>query len=239
MAHNKRGWLVTFLCLIAVSIPVARLVWLRISDVETLWMTEDRDDGSFALRTDAPPREWKAAAINDGLPYRWEAGRVHLLVWEVIEDRGDSRNTQRTQVIVLKRFHRPTEKGQDRWVLAHLYHHSDDKQWPWHKDMLILPPVPRGEKMPDLTDAQVFGHEFYKALPTDDQIESFLRQVGWAPSLGPQEAWTLSDDKVAKNTYTTTLAAGGVNRSQWKALFGRDVPSRLFPELRVPPAVDK
>ena len=42
----------------------------------------------FPLRTDAPPKEWKADAINKGLPYRWEKGTVYVLAWETTEDVG-------------------------------------------------------------------------------------------------------------------------------------------------------
>ena len=88
--------------------------------------------------------------------------------------------------------------------------------------------------MPRLTDAQLFGHEFYKDLPTDKQLETFLREVCWRPALGSHKAATLSDGKVVMVEYTTTLTAGGVARPVWKRLFARDVPADLFPELKKP-----
>src|SRR5262249_54905608 len=140
--------------------------------------------------------------------------------------------TRMTQILVLKRFDEPTERGGHRWVLAHLYHRPADKDRPWRKEMLHIPPVRPGEKMPKLTDAQVFGHKFHNDLPTDGQLERFLREPGWAPRLGPWEAFTLSEGRVVPRKYVTTLADGGVDRPLWKRLFGRDVPTGLFPELR-------
>lgn len=184
------------------------------------------------LRTDAPPKEWKPEEINEGLPYRWEKGTVHILAWELIEERSDKMTWRTTQILVLKRFDRPTEKGKYRWLLAQLYHRPEDKRWPWRREMLHFPPPPPGKKMPRLTDAQVFGHEFFHDLPTDGQIALLLREAGWTPRIGPGKAFTIPDDKVVAIHYMTVVAKGGVNRSLWKNLFGRDVPTKLFPELK-------
>jgi len=189
------------------------------------------DEKPFPLYTDAPPKQWKMDAINEGLPYRWEKGEVHLLAWEVIEDLSEARSTQTTQVLVLKRFHQPTKKGRHRWVLAQVYHSPNDKERAWHRDMLLIPPVP-DEKMPKLTDAQVFGHEFFDELPTDEQIDVFLRQAGWRPQLGPHKAFALGAEKVETIDYVKSLANGGVDRALWKKLFERDVTTTLFPELQ-------
>jgi hypothetical protein len=193
----------------------------------------------FPLRTDTPPKEWKGDEINNGLPYRWEKGTVHVLAWETTEDVGDGTRSQMTQILVLKRFDEPTEKGGFRWVLAHLYHRPKDKDWPWRKEMLHLPPVLPGEKLPKLTDAQVFGHEFYKEVPTDKQLDAFVCETRWAPRLGAWDAFTLSEDKVVTLKYVTTLSAGGVDRALWKKLFDRDVPTNLFPELKRTPSDKK
>ena len=100
---------------------------------------------SFPLRTDAVPAGWKAKQINGGLPYRWEKGTVHVLAWEETEEKGDDVPYKLTQALVLKRFDQPTEKGQYRWVLAHLYHSPKDKDRPWYKDMLYIPPILPGK----------------------------------------------------------------------------------------------
>src|SRR5262249_22956101 len=109
------------------------------------------------FRTDPQPREWRMNQINDGLPYRWEWGTVHLLAWEVIED---DRPWKYTQILVLKRFFWPTEQGGHKWVLAQLYHDPKDSEWPWHGPQRIPSPFPVGEEMPEMTDAQLFGIEF-------------------------------------------------------------------------------
>jgi hypothetical protein len=181
---------------------------------------------TFPLRTDPPPKEWKAGDLNKGLPYRWESGTVHILAWQVTEDKGNGTDLRMTHVLVLKRFDQPTEKGGDRWVLARLDQDPKDKDWPWRGQMLIIPPVRRGEPMPKLTDAQSYGYEFYKDLPTNEQVDAFLRETRWTPSFGNHGPPTHS------LTFTTTLIAGGVDRALWNKLFGRDVPTDLFPELK-------
>jgi hypothetical protein len=183
------------------------------------------DSALFPFRTDPPPREWRTNQINDGLPYHWEGGAVHLLAWEVIED---DRPWKYTQVLVLKRFHRPTEKGGHRWVLAQVYHHPEDNEWPWRGPMRIPPPFPISEKEPKMTDAQLFGHEFFNDPPTDEQVQKLLKETMWTPDLGTREAYFLSGSR----PLTTKLTAGGINPLVWKQVFGRDVPADLFPELK-------
>lgn len=184
-------------------------------------------DATFPLRTDPPPKEWRAEEINSGLPYWWERGSVHLLAWEVI---ADDRPFKVTQILVLKRFDRPTEDGGHRWVLAKMYRDPDDPEQPWRTQMHIPPPLPKNEPMPELTDAELYQYEFYGDPPTDKQIEIFLRQTDWTPTLGTYR------DSVPR--VTAWLAAGGVDPAVWKKALGRDVPTRLFPELRKP-AADK
>jgi hypothetical protein len=186
----------------------------------------------FPLHAGPPPKDWQENKINEGLPYRWEKGTVYVLAWEEIEEKSAHRIWRRRQVLILKGFDEPTRMGRHRWVLAHLYHHPEDKDRPWSRGMLHIWPPPPGEKMPKLTDAKVFGHEFYKDLPTDKQIATFLSEAGWTPRLGPDKAFTISDGKKVTIKSMTTLSAGGVDRALWKRLFGRDVPTSLFPELR-------
>jgi hypothetical protein len=190
------------------------------------------EEPPFPLRTDASPKEWKADEINDGLPYRWEKGVVHILAWEVIEDDRATGRSQITHALILKRFDHPVEKEGYRWVMANLYHHAKDKRRPWQSDRLRLRPLLPGQQRPKLTDAQVFGHELYRELPTDKQVEAFLREARWRPTLGVHQAFTISDGKVVSINYTKKLTAGGLDRTLWKELFRRDVPTKLFPELK-------
>ena len=190
----------------------------------------ERDgDGSpnqplFPLRIEHHPDDWKVNQINEGLPYHWEKGIVHVLAWEVIED---DRPWQWTQILVLKKFDQPTENGGHRWVLAQLYRTPEDDKRPWQAPMRIPPPVLPGEKLPPLTDAQVFGHAFFHEPPTDEEVEAFLKETLWTPDLGTREAVFMSGSRAL----TTKLTAGGIDRTLWKRLFHRDVPTTLFPEL--------
>src|SRR5207253_4160120 len=157
------------------------------------------------LRTDPPPKAWKANQINDGLPVRWEKGIVHLLAWEMIGDEGPR---QVTQILVLKRFNQPTEKGRHKWVLAQLFHHPKDATWPWQGAMRIPNPSPH---MPEMTHAQLFGSEFYDDPPTDAQIKTFLKETSWTLFIGTQEYIFL----YGKRIFTTKLTAGGIDRALW------------------------
>lgn len=56
------------------------------------------------------------------------------------------------------------------------------------------------------------GCEFFDELPTDLQLEKFLKESRWSSDNGP--------------------SAGGINRALWKRLFEREVPIDLFPELK-------
>jgi hypothetical protein len=179
----------------------------------------------FPLRTDLPPKEWTADQINEGLPYRWEKGVVHLLASEVIED---DRPHKYTQILVIKRFDKPTEKGGYRWVLAHLYQRPEDKTWPWRGPMRIPGPLLPGERMPKLTDAQMFGHELFDDPPTDRQLKQFLGETRWTPKLGADVAWGGDGKRIR----ITKLTAGGVDRAGWRKVFGREPPVELFPELK-------
>jgi hypothetical protein len=182
-------------------------------------------DAPFSLHTNPPPKEWRIEEINDGLPLRWEKGTVQVLAWEVI---ADNRPHEYTQILVLKRFDKPTEDSGHKWVLTHLYRDPANQQWPWRGPLRIPPPVPPGGKLPRLTDAQLFGWEFYDELPTEEQVTAFLNETMWTPRLGTEKASFSSGER----EITTKLSAGGIDRAIWKKVFDRDVPTRLFPELQ-------
>ncbi len=176
----------------------------------------------FPLRTDPPPKQWRTKEINAALPQSWEPGTVHVLAWERI---ADDRPFEYTQVLVLKHFDRPTKDGGHRWVLTHLYYDPKHRDRPWRGPLRIPPPFLKGEPAPELSETQLYGWAFHASPPTDDQVEVFLRETDWMPTLG------LAEDSEPR--VTTRLAAGGVDPAAWKKALGRDVPARLFPELRV------
>ena len=139
-----------------------------------------------------------------------------------------------TQILVVKKLDQPTEKGGHRWVLAQLYYEPNDEKQPWQRDFRPPPPALPGETL-QVTDAEIFGYELYREQPTDKQVEAFLRETCWRPHLGPRQASTISDGKVVRIHYITKLTGGGIDPGLWKSLFARDVPTNLFPELKVGP----
>ena len=178
-----------------------------------------------SYRDDRPPKEWRIENINEGLPLRWEKGAVHLLAWEIIED---DRPHRSTQILVLKKFEQPTEDGGYSWVLAQLFLNPKDEKRPWSGPCRVPGPLPIGKQLPKLTDAQLFGYEFYKVSPTDVQIAKLVKETRWKPELGPQKAFCLSGECIV----TAKLAAGGVYRPGWVNSLGREAPPILFPELK-------
>jgi len=184
-------------------------------------------DPEFSLRTETLPKDFKAAEVNEGLPYRWESGVVHVLAWEVIED---DRPWKVTQLLVLKRFDKPTEEGGHRWVLAQVYRQPEDVERPWTTPFRPPPPFPKGETKELPSDAHVFGYEFFAKPPSDVQIAKFLAQTHWTPQLGKERTANVDGTRIL----TTTLTAGGVDRALWKKLLEREVKVELLPELKVP-----
>ena len=176
--------------------------------------------------TDPLPAACRPDLLNEGLPYRWEPGAVHLLAWATVAD--DYWDSEVKQAVVVKQFDRPTERGH-RWVLALVYHNPKDPERPWDGPQRhFAPPFP-GDPPALPTDAQWWGHEFYADRPTDEQVGTFLRECGWDPALGTREAMLSNATKV---NITRTLIAGGVDTVAWRQVFDREVPLGLFPELR-------
>ena len=128
---------------------------------------------------------------------------------------------------MLKKLDQPTEEKAKKWLLARVYRTQNDDRW--RSPFRVPPPPPSGKKMPTLTDAQVFGHEFFDDPPTDAQFKKLLGETTWNPRLGRREVFFLD----GKRTITTKLTAGGINRAAWKELLGRDVATELFPELKI------
>jgi YVTN family beta-propeller protein len=184
----------------------------------------------FPLRTDPHPKEWKITEINDGLPYRQEKGVVHVIAWERIED---DRPSKLTQILVLKKFDKPLEESGHSWLLAVLYLQTGSESRRWRGRMINLAPPGPGETVPEMTDPQSFGYEFHNEPPNDKLIQRFLFQSGWTPDLGTRK-WLGGPEG---RTITTRLSAGGIDRVLWKKIFNRDVPTKLFPELKISSAV--
>jgi hypothetical protein len=179
-------------------------------------------------RADRLPADTPPDAINSGLPLYWEAGTVHVLAWLTVAD--DYWKSERTQALVVKRFDGPTEKDGYRWLLAVVYFDPKRHDRPWDTSSWhYAPPLP-GEPAPNLTDAMLWGYEFYPDRPTDEQMDKFINESMWDPLLGSEDTW-LSD--ATKVRITRTLTAGGIDLTTWRKMFDRDIPPSLFPELRV------
>jgi hypothetical protein len=179
-------------------------------------------------RADPPPAGFRADHLNDGLPLRWEKGTVHVLAWATVTNDYPQQSAT-TQSVVIKQFDRPTENGGHRWVLALLYLNPKDPKRPWSGPMIHYgPPLP-GDPPLHLTDAQQWAYEFYADRPTDEEVVKFLGECGWDPRLGTEKTLLSNGDKV---NITRTLSAGGADPVMWRKVFEREMPPRVFPELR-------
>ena len=130
------------------------------------------------------------------------------------------------QLFVLKHFDQPMDEGGHRWVLAHIRRSPNQDEW--HTPFRVPSPFLSREEIASLTHAHVHGCDVFNEPPSDKQVETFLRETNWTPDLGMREASVLGGIR----TITTKLTGGGIDRALWKSLFGRDVPTTLFPELK-------
>jgi hypothetical protein len=189
----------------------------RLKDPPSLW------------RADPPPAGLQAELMNEGLPYRWEPGTIHILAWATIAD--DYRQSETTQALVIKQFDWQTKRGGHRWVLAVLYHDAKKPNQPWYHTEWHYAPVFPGEQWIPPPDAEAYGYEFYLDRPTDEQVSVFLREASWDFELGTTDL-LLSNATNVQNT--RTLIAGSVDPIAWRQVFEREVPPNLFVELRRP-----
>jgi len=187
------------------------------------------------FRNDPQPAEWKIEEINNGLPYHWETGQVHVVAWKIIEeDRPEKKIRRAPCILVLKRMDKSEEPKVKAWLLTTLFHQPDNKLRPWKSCWIRPRPVLPGEKLPVRTTAQTSGHQFYADKPSDEEIGVFLRESGWTVSLGKRTAI----NSKGKFTYVSSVHAGAVDPVLWEKLFGRPVSGTLFPELRKLPAAE-
>jgi hypothetical protein len=177
----------------------------------------------FPLRTDPLPDEYKLIDLADAALPRSEKGTVSLLAWETVED--DRPHTY-THALLFKKFDKADAKG-NNCALCMLYRHPKDTEWQFR--FINPPPIPKGGKMPEASDAFWFGSQSYAKLPTDKELAAFLKDVDWTPKLGSEVAHFLD----GKRVITTKLAGGGFDPAAWKNAFDRDPPVDLFPELKV------
>lgn len=79
------------------------------------------------LRTDPLPMAWKLEQIQEGLPYRWEKGAVHVLAWEVLEEKSELGRERSARVLMLKKLDPADVPVKHHWALAILDHNPKDE----------------------------------------------------------------------------------------------------------------
>jgi hypothetical protein len=184
------------------------------------------------LRNDSIPMEWKKDDIAKELPGSKEKEPFHIVAWETTKVfcKEDCSTYDRSQILVLKK------SGEGRYFLTNLYYDPKGKDGPWHRQMVHSTDFDQ-KGMP--VSNWFFGYKGYDRIPTDKEIEDFLKECDWDPGLGDWQASQLGDKGIEHRNYRTTLAAGGVDGTIWKQQLGREAPANLFPELKVPDAKKK
>jgi hypothetical protein len=161
------------------------------------------------------PAGWNLSDMAEAMPYRWERGSLYVLVWEVIDD--EQRIYDRC--LVLKQYDQPCERG-ETCALGYLRRIHEVGKSKWQAVRIIGRVARNGELLPPL-----FGFSMYQSLPTDEEIESFLKEQGWTGAFSVR--WALGNGK----EYHPKLLDGGLCRATWVQVFGREAPEKLFPEL--------
>jgi hypothetical protein len=187
---------------------------------------EAEDMGAAVLRLNEPPASWDMAAMDQEMPFPWEAGPRHILLWEVVRDGEEVAE----RCLVFKQYARPSDRG-ETCALGSLYRHPKEENPKWAIDMIHIAPDP------DFKNpwGWRWGYACFKSLPTDKEIAAFLAEWRWTNALKPYVAFTLSDEdanhqsKVVERRHTPRLTDGGVNRIAWKEVFGHEPPVELFP----------
>jgi hypothetical protein len=171
-----------------------------------------------------PPNDWKLADLNALLPNPKDPGPAAILAWESLNYNGVMGRVERC--LVLKRCDEP--KDGKPWVLVYCWRQPENPDRPW--EVWAVSPAGLKPGEPD----EILGVEFYKQAPTDDEIAAFLKKHFWQALSTPGEVhkahWHTGKPAMVK--YTPTLVDGGISHTSWKKYFDREVPAKLFPEMR-------
>jgi hypothetical protein len=136
--------------------------------------------------------------------------------------------------LVLKRYEKP--KGADAYALGYFIRRTKDEKPVWKAWELYFPAPKPGDP------EEITGVEVYKGLPTDAEIETFLKKLSWKSLSEPgvvmkRPGRPLKAGEATQPTtekFTPTLTDGGICRTAWRKAFDRDPLSKLFPEFDVP-----
>lgn len=173
------------------------------------------------------PTSWKLAELNALLPNPDEAGTVVILVWEVIDYEGFCPTLERC--LVVKKYTKP--KGVE-CALGYLMREPGEKDRNWkHSSLTYLSEGKSGE----LIVRKVDGAKSYKSLPNDEELSAFLKDHGWSSAVSETIGGRIEVGKPdVRFRITPKVTDGGICRADWKKVFDREPPAKLFPELTTP-----
>lgn len=164
------------------------------------------------------------------MPRPSEGGPIDVLAWEVIDLDHDARVQERC--LVAKRY--PARaRGGEEYALGLLVRNPKAESPAWGT-IRISPTL-----HPTVVAPEIWGFEFYQAPPSDQQIGKFLADRQWASDVRPHEAYGLRGGVSGVHLFRPRVTDGGVCRSAWEQVLGRDPNPKLFPDLPAEPAAPK
>lgn len=149
---------------------------------------------------DVFPAGWSPSEIAEATPPYGADGHVHVLAWQVREDK---RPLRVETCLVLKDLGK--DDGHGRWCLAYLYRHPHLEAPAWQVPLVFPPPVRKGRAVPAVP-------EYCKRFtdrPGNEDVSRFLKGVRW------KSRW--DDD--------WKLLGGAVCARAWRSAIGEQPPS--------------
>jgi hypothetical protein len=170
-----------------------------------------------------PPSSWKTADFNALLPDPDDAGPVAVLVWEVIDYEGFCPVLERC--LVVKKYAKPKDGA--AYALGYFQRHPGENQPTWKPSSVV--------QLRDNEIETVVGVKGYKNLPSDGEIATFLKDRIWDSEV-KHIVGSRNEVGKPKVQYAVTpkVTDGGICRAEWKKVFDREPPAKLFPELTAP-----
>jgi hypothetical protein len=173
------------------------------------------------------PTLWNLANLNALFPDPDDSGPVTVLVWKVIDYEGFE---PRLEVcLAVKKYAKPKEGV--AYALGYFQRLQREKPSGWVATAVSR----RKDGATDGTLEHFEGVKSYKGRPSDQEIATFLKELIWGSELRYTRGSRVEAGKPRLDyEVQPKVIDGGICRVEWKKLFDREPPAKLFPELTKP-----
>ena len=180
---------------------------------------------SPTLRTKCIPGDWQLQEIDSAMP-AGDRKHLHVLAWEKISDRSS------WERCLVARMYTKANPNEQKCVVGYLYRKPESlllSNWSVFKLHTTPPPDSKGNGR---LGTMEWAYQWFKTIPTDDDLEQFLDKWAWGRDLHNRQMVMMPSGNL--KTIRPVLKDGGICNDAWKTAFGRSAPPRLFPELITP-----